>query len=106
MVCALVNLLQNAIEFSPESGAIEVTLADAGDAVELTIHDQGPGIPAYARHRLFEHFYSLPRPDGQQRSTGLGLTLVREIAELHHGHVDVTNHPEGGAVARLRLPKA
>ncbi|WP_139559015.1 ATP-binding protein [Methylotetracoccus oryzae] len=105
LVCAVVNLLQNAIAFSPESGAIEVALTDAGDAVELTLHDHGPGIPDYAHERLFEHFYSLPRPDGQPRSTGLGLTLVREIAELHHGQVEVTNHPDGGAIARLRLPK-
>ncbi len=70
------------------------------------MRDQGPGIPVFARRRLFEHFYSLPRPGTQKRSTGLGLSFVREIAELHHGRVEVGNHPEGGAIARLRLPRS
>jgi two-component system sensor histidine kinase CreC len=106
LVCAVVNLLQNAIEFSPEAGHIELAVSEAGEDYALTVHDQGPGIPGYARNRLFEHFYSLPRPGSGKRSTGLGLTLVREIAELHHGRIDVTNHPDGGAIARLRLPQA
>ncbi|MGY6215719.1 two-component system sensor histidine kinase CreC [Methylolobus aquaticus] len=106
LVCAVVNLLQNAIEFSPEAGRVELAVSVVGDDCTLTVHDEGPGIPAYARNRLFEHFYSLPRPGSGKRSTGLGLTLVREIAELHHGRIDVTNHPDGGAIARLRLPKA
>jgi len=106
LVCAVVNLLQNAIEFSPEAGRIELAVSPLGDDYTLTVHDQGPGIPAYARNRLFEHFYSLPRAGSGKRSTGLGLSLVREIAELHHGHIDVTNHPAGGAIARLQLPQA
>ena len=106
LVCAVVNLLQNAIDFSPKAGHVELTVSAVGDDYALTVHDQGPGIPPYARTRLFEHFYSLPRPASGKRSTGLGLTLVREIAELHHGRIDVTNHPEGGAIARLRLPQA
>ena len=106
LVCAVVNLLQNAIEFSRQAGRIELAVSAVGDDCTLTVHDEGPGIPAYARDRLFEHFYSLPRPGSGKRSTGLGLTLVREIAELHHGRIDVTNHPAGGAIARLRLPQA
>ncbi|MGY6217142.1 two-component system sensor histidine kinase CreC [Methylolobus aquaticus] len=106
LVCAVVNLLQNAIEFSPEAGCVELAVSVVGDDCTLTVHDQGPGIPAYARNRLFEHFYSLPRPGSGKRSTGLGLTLVREIAELHHGRIEVTNHADGGAIARLQLPQA
>ena len=106
LVCAVVNLLQNAIEFSPEAGRVELAFEVMGEDYALTVHDLGPGIPAYARNRLFEHFYSLPRPGSGKRSTGLGLTLVREIAELHHGRIDVTNHPDGGAIARLQLPQA
>jgi two-component system sensor histidine kinase CreC len=104
--CAVVNLLQNAIEFSPEAGRVELAFEVMGEDYALTVHDQGPGIPAYARNRLFEHFYSLPRPGRGKRSTGLGRTLVREIAALHHGRIDVTNHPDGGAIARLQLPQA
>jgi two-component system sensor histidine kinase CreC len=106
LVCALIHLVQNAVEFSPEGGRITIGLTEAGSDYELTVRDQGPGIPVYARRRLFEHFYSLPRPGTQKRSTGLGLSFVREIAELHHGRVAVGNHPEGGAIARLRLPRS
>lgn len=106
LVCALINLLQNAIEFSPAAGRVDIALTEAGEYHELTVQDQGPGIPAYARPRLFERFYSLPRPGTRKRSTGLGLSFVREIAELHQGRIDLQNHPAGGAIARLRLPKA
>jgi len=69
------------------------------------IRDHGPGIPDYARERLFERFYSTPRPDDSGRkSTGLGLSLVREVALLHGGGIIVDNHPGGGALARLILP--
>ena len=67
--------------------------------------DAGPGIPDYAAERVFERFYSLPRPDGS-RSSGLGLPFVREVAGLHGGTIAVENGEGGGAVATLRLPLA
>jgi len=70
----------------------------------LRIDDRGPGIPDFAQARLFERFYSLPRPDGRDRSTGLGLCLVKEVAQLHHGMVAVSNREGGGARAVLELP--
>jgi two-component system sensor histidine kinase CreC len=72
----------------------------------VEVRDQGPGIPDYARERIFERFYSLPRPDGGAKSTGLGLALAREVAKLHGGTVTVENRPDGasGAMARLVLP--
>jgi two-component system sensor histidine kinase CreC len=105
LVQALTNLLDNAIEFSPEGGTIEVSLhADAGRAV-LAVADRGPGVPDFAAERVFERFYSLPRPDGA-RSSGLGLSFVREVATLHGGQVALANRPDGGAVATLELPVA
>ena len=67
--------------------------------------DQGTGIPEYARERLFERFYSLPRPDGA-KSTGLGLPFVREVIALHGGSITVANGAEGGAAAVVELPAA
>ncbi len=101
---ALVNLLSNAIDFSPMHGVIEVTSAIVGPRVELNIRDHGPGIPDYALDRIFEKFYSLPRPDSGHKSTGIGLAFVREIAHLHGGEARLTNDPEGGVNAALSLP--
>jgi two-component system sensor histidine kinase CreC len=78
---------------------------EGGQAV-VTVDDSGPGIPDFALPRLFERFYSLPRPDTGRKSTGLGLSIVREVALLHGGEVRVANRPEGGARAELRLPLA
>lgn len=101
---ALANLLQNAIDFSPDAGAISVSLARSGTEIEVRIADQGPGIPEYALDRAFERFYSLPRPDTGKKSSGLGLAFVREVAQLHGGRVALANAPEGGAEAVLVLP--
>ncbi|MCY1549146.1 Sensor protein CreC [compost metagenome] len=103
---AVANLIDNAIDFSPVGGALSVTLAADADRALLTICDSGPGIPAYARDRLFERFYSTPRPDSGERSSGLGLNLVREAARLHGGDIELHNHPDGGAEAHFQLPAA
>lgn len=101
---ALVNLLQNAVEFSPR-GAEVVLRAEAGDRrVDFVVEDAGPGVPAYALPRVFERFYSLPRPATGKKSTGVGLALVREIAHLHGGEATLANRPGGGARAVLRIP--
>jgi two-component system sensor histidine kinase CreC len=70
------------------------------------VTDGGPGIPGYALERVFERFYSLPRPDTGRKSSGLGLSIVREIARLHGGEVELANRSEGGARATLSLPVA
>lgn len=105
---AIVNLLENALDFAPAGSAIDVSLLSATEPgqIVLRIDDRGPGIPDYAMPRLFERFYSLPRPDGRERGTGLGLCLVREVALLHRGTVAVTNREGGGARAELALPVA
>lgn len=103
---ALLNLLQNAAEFSPADASIEVSLATSDGGVTLIVRDHGPGVPPYARDRVFERFYSLARPDTGTKSTGLGLSLVREIAHLHGGEASLATHPEGGTVATISLPLA
>lgn len=102
---ALSNLLDNAIDFSPEGGEVRVRLQIAAQRALLTVRDQGPGVPGYAREKVFEKFYSLARPGSGKKSTGLGLAFVRQIATLHHGRIALENHPEGGAVATLSLPR-
>jgi len=101
---ALGNLLDNAIAFSPEGGEIGVTLTRVEDAVAVTIRDHGPGIPDYARERLFERFYSLPQPASGQKGSGLGLSLVQEVVQLHGGSIHLDNHAAGGTEARISLP--
>ncbi len=104
LVQAAVNLLQNAVEFAPNGGRVAVRVSRDGAHAELTVEDDGPGVPVYAVAQVFERFYSLPRPDTGRKSTGLGLSFVHEIALLHGGEARVENRAEGGARATLRLP--
>ncbi|WP_427312386.1 two-component system sensor histidine kinase CreC [Cupriavidus sp. H39] len=103
---AIANLLENAIDFAPAGSAVTVGLERRGDALAIVVADRGPGIPDYALPRVFERFYSLPRPHGADKSTGLGLCFAREVATLHHGDVTLANRPDGGALAELVLPAA
>jgi two-component system sensor histidine kinase CreC len=101
---ALSNLLDNAIDFSPDGSRITLLLETVAGKHALIVRDQGAGIPDFALPRVFERFYSLARPGTQRKSTGLGLPFVREVAELHGGEVGLCNHSEGGVEARLILP--
>ena len=100
---AVTNLLENALEFSPPGAVIEARLRREGERLQLSIADRGPGVPEFALGRVFERFYSLPRPDGA-RSSGIGLSFVREVAALHGGEVRLGNREGGGALAELELP--
>ena len=100
---AIGNLLQNALEFTPAGGSITLSLRAAPDGAIVTVDDTGPGLPDYALPRLFERFYSLPRPDTGVKSTGLGLSFVREVAHLHGGDARLENRPAGGTRATLTL---
>jgi two-component system sensor histidine kinase CreC len=101
---ALANLVDNAIDFSPRDGVVTLALQRRGRSVDASVRDQGPGIPEYAEAKVFEKFYSLARPHSNKKSTGLGLSFVKEIAELHHGRVSLKNAVGGGALATLSLP--
>lgn len=102
---ALDNLLDNAIAFSPDRGRILVSTGIEASNAVIRIADQGPGIPDYAHRRVFERFYSLPRPGTGLRSSGLGLPFVREVARLHGGSVTIAN-ADDGTEALLTLPLA
>lgn len=97
---ALDNLVRNALAVSPPAGRVVVGLRPERRQVELFVADEGPGVAPEDRERVFEPFFSR-RPGG----TGLGLALVRRIAEAHGGSVRVADRPAGGAEFMLRLPR-
>jgi len=103
---AISNLVRNAIDFAPAHSTVEIAARATGRQIALTVHDYGPGLPPYAQRRVFEKFFSTARPDSGRKGTGLGLAFVREVAALHGGTARLANHPEGGAVATLLLPRA
>lgn len=101
---AIGNLVRNSFEFGSPGTVVTISvLRQSGEAV-VEVIDNGPGIPPYALERIFERFFSLPRPGTGNRSSGLGLTLVREIATLHGGSVSLENRKPTGVLARLRFP--
>jgi two-component system, OmpR family, sensor histidine kinase CreC len=101
---AVANLVDNALDFSPPGGRVTLDIVARARSCDIVVRDQGPGIPEYAETKVFEKFYSLARPLTAKKSTGLGLSFVKEIAELHRGRVTLKNGPDGGAVATLSLP--
>ena len=102
---ALVNLLDNALDFTPPQGQLRFTAERVGEQIELRLFNQGEPIPDYALARLSERFYSLPRPGSGRKSTGLGLNFVEEVVQLHGGELHIGN-VSGGVEVRLRLPAA
>ena len=102
---ALANLLDNAIDFSPQGGVLTVAIRRVHGAVEWSVQDEGPGVPDYAVDKIFDRFYSLPRADTREKSSGLGLCLVREVSDLHGGSVTLANVSQPrGCKASLTLP--
>ncbi|MDI9802241.1 two-component system sensor histidine kinase CreC [Citrobacter koseri] len=99
---ALGNLLDNALDFTPENGTITLSAEAHADRVTLQVADTGSGIPDFAMPRIFERFYSLPRGNGL-KSSGLGLAFVSEVARLLKGEISLSNRPEGGVQASLTL---
>ncbi|MCC8555211.1 ATP-binding protein, partial [Xanthomonas hortorum] len=94
----------NAIAFSPEGSTVQLRTQVHDGHLQWSVEDRGSGVPDYALERVFERFYSLARPHTGQRSSGLGLPFVREVARLHGGEVALGNREGGGAVAVLKLP--
>lgn len=101
---AISNILQNALEFSPAGGTIRLCVRESGGCAEITVLDEGPGIPPYALGKVFDRFYSLIRPDTGRKSSGIGLTFVHEVAVLHGGRVTVGNREQGGAAVVFSIP--
>jgi len=96
---AFANLLRNAAEAMGGRGAIDVQVSGTEDAVVVTIADHGPGIPGEMRQRVFEPYFTT-KADG----TGLGLALVRQTLDAHHGTIHVEDTPGGGATFAMEFP--
>lgn len=104
---AINELLLNAIRFSPVGGAIHVCyecLSDGHCLLEVT--NAGAGIPAERLRHIFERFYKADEARSQHPSLGLGLSMVKRIIELHHGHIDAQSTPNGLTRFRITLPLA
>ncbi|MDE3019646.1 MAG: HAMP domain-containing protein [Nitrospirota bacterium] len=109
LVQVLTNLLDNAVKYSPEGGTIDVTTRPArGDAaIELTVADNGIGIPEADRPRVFERFYRVDKARSREMGgTGLGLAIVKHIVEGHGGQVWVEGNEPTGSRFIIRLPIA
>jgi signal transduction histidine kinase len=99
----LVNLLTNAVKFSPPGGSVLIRVATRADAVVVSVADRGPGIPPEDRGRVFEKFASSQHSAG---GTGLGLTIARALVDAHGGHLEVDDTPGGGTTFSMTLPRS
>lgn len=100
---AILNLLDNALDFAPDHSEIQLETIRQTEGWTIAISNQGDAIPDYAMPRLTERFFSLPRPDSGRKSTGLGLSFVQEVMDLHQGEFRLQNIPDG-VRAELHFP--
>ncbi|MBK9051523.1 MAG: sensor histidine kinase KdpD [Chloroflexi bacterium] len=103
MVQVLVNLVDNAVKYSPPDQPILIRAREQGDELILEVVDQGMGIPDEDLERVFDKFYRVQRADGVA-GTGLGLSISKGIVEAHRGRVWARHHPGGGTIVGLSLP--
>ena len=108
---AMDNLISNAIKYSPFHSSVEISLNELVDSggkqwVRFSVKDQGPGLTEADKGKLFQRFQKLSaRPTAGESSTGLGLSIVKSIVELHHGVVRVESEPGKGANFSFDLPR-
>ena len=103
----VVNLLENAIKYTPDGGSVRLFTEDAGDLIRVSVADTGIGIPFKDLPRIFERFYRVDEArTREQGGTGLGLAIVKHIVQLHGGNVSVTSDPGQGSVFSFTLKKA
>lgn len=107
IVQVLDNLLANAVSFTPPGGTVTVTLRADERSAEITVADEGPGVPEEHRERIFDRFFTY-RPGADRKRgvghTGLGLAIVKAIVDGHGGSVRVEPRHGGGAKFLVRLP--
>ncbi len=99
------NLLSNAVKYSPPGSTVSVRISGFHPCYNISVADEGPGIPENERHKLFKDFGTLSvKPTGGEKSTGLGLAICRKIVEAHRGAITATNLPKSGCEFSIMLP--
>ncbi|MBX3247939.1 MAG: HAMP domain-containing protein [Myxococcales bacterium] len=103
---AIENVLRNAVRFTPEGTKVQVTIREGRDAVEVAVRDHGPGVPEDELEAIFRPFYRVSTArDRKSGGSGVGLAIASSAAQVHGGSISARNHPDGGLVVTLRLPK-
>jgi signal transduction histidine kinase len=99
------NLLDNAIKYTPEGGAIEVRVGTEDQIAVVTVRDTGIGIPPEHLPRVFDRFYRVDKARSRaEGGTGLGLSIAKTIVVAHGGHIELTSTPAQGTLCTVRLP--
>jgi len=105
LVTAVRNLIDNAVRYSPEHTRVGVGLRERDGMAQITVTDQGPGIPESEQDRVFERFYRVDSARSRQTGgTGLGLSIVKHVMAQHGGEVSVWSQPGRGSTFTLVLP--
>jgi signal transduction histidine kinase len=100
----LMNLLSNALKYSPPQGAVEVMLARSSRSLRITVADRGPGIPPAFRARIFQRFAQADADTDRKASSGLGLAISRQIMVEHGGDLSFEDREGGGTCFHVDLP--
>ena len=104
LTSATFNLLDNALKYSPPSSRLSVDLLDKGSWAEIVVADEGVGIPRRDHDRVFERFYRVDRSRSAAMGSGLGLAVVRHVAQQHEGEVTLQSEEGLGSIFSIRLP--
>ncbi len=101
----MMNVVGNSIKYTPDGGTITVDAGVAGQSVWMEVSDNGIGIPAKDRDRIFDRFYRVDKARSRESGgTGLGLSIAKEIVLRHHGSIGLTDHQGPGITVRIVLP--
>jgi signal transduction histidine kinase len=102
---ALMNLIHNAIKYTPNGGTITVEVKATGGRAVIEVRDTGPGIPAGHRDRIFDRFYRVdPSRSREEGGVGLGLAIARWAIEANGGQIELASEPTNGSLFRVILP--
>ena len=103
----LYNIISNALKYSPEGGTVTYRLRDRGDLLEISVSDQGMGIPKENVDKIFERFYRVDKARSRQMGgTGLGLAIAKEMIEAHGGSIWAKSEEGKGTTIYFTLPMA
>ena len=98
------NLIDNALNYAPVQGKIEITIKNRRSQVRILVSDNGPGIAKELQDKVFERFYRVDNARRGQRGYGLGLAIAKRIVESHKGQIDVVSEPGSGTTFVVTLP--